>query len=67
MREAETNQPRQMRLVEQESLQHYDVVAPLVISMHVLGHSDRYSPEQIQNAQERVAFWGALAAAEHVE
>lgn len=64
MIEGEIYQARQMRLVESEQAQRYEVVAPLIISLHVLGHQDRYSEAQIHDAQERIQFWGALSAAQ---
>ena len=57
-------EPRQMRLVEREAAQQYAVVAPLVVSLHVLAHADRYSEAQQKDAQERVQFWSALSAAQ---
>lgn len=64
MKEGEIYQARQMRLVESPAAQQYAVVAPLIISLHVLGHQDRYSEAQIHDAQERIQFWSALSAAQ---
>lgn len=56
-----------MRLVEAEHMQHYDVVAPIVIARSVLSHESQYRDDQIREARERIAFYSALAAAEPID
>lgn len=57
-------QLRQMKLVEAEHMQHYDVVAPIVIAQSVVSRPDRFDEQHLKEARERIAFYSALSAAE---
>ena len=64
------NEPRQMRLVEQEQLNQLPFAGHAHVHLKILQAGDFYAtraPEAYAQAVDFVNFWGALAAAQEPE